>query len=127
MELIVVMFSLLFSFAAFSAPELKVIPMQDTYDQVNFGQVYVNSVRWASFKVWNSGDEPLFISRVGIAGPMDFAAWYDCGTVIPVGGECMVDIRYWPNNPGHHTGTFIMNGVEDKWNLYIRLWGQAYH
>jgi hypothetical protein len=80
-------------------PEMSVEPAK-----VDFGSQPVgSSTSPTTIRVANTGNEPLEITDIRATG--DFSQTNACGTALPPGGECTLNITFIPSFPGEHRGS----------------------
>ena len=73
----------------------------------------------------NLGSSPITISGVNVAGA-DFSETDDCGTGLPAGGICHIQVQFDPIQSGTRSGTLTINSSAPNGPTVISLTGTAY-
>lgn len=74
---------------------------------LNFGSQPIDVTSTAqTVTITNSGVGALTILGITVTG--DFAETNNCGTRLPRGGQCVVSVRFYPDNPGTLFGIFTI-------------------
>lgn len=88
----------------------------------NFGPVPVNSIRYATYTVKNTGTSPLHFRSSTISG-FEFSARHSCSGQLPPQGTCQFEIRYWPMWERWDSGRFFLDFEGSS--IQVDLWGQG--
>lgn len=95
--------------------------------QLYFGRVLVNSVNYRTAYITNRTGQPLTFRNEFSSG-MYFYANHNCYMGLQPYQNCSVQVRYWPNSPGYHSGNinFYFQGVNGMTQTEsISVWGEA--
>jgi hypothetical protein len=110
------------SFAQAQAEVEMIQPAGDQYYNYNFGSTFVNSTKYVDFTVTSTGDEPLQLKELGIAGAA-FNAYTNCPDSLPPGQKCTVRARFWPSDKRSYTGRLYLIFAHGR--SIINLYGRG--
>ncbi|WP_413577375.1 hypothetical protein ACLVWU_03540 [Bdellovibrio sp. HCB290] len=94
----------------------------DQYYNYNFGSTFVNSRKYVDFTVTSTGDEPLQLKELGIAGAA-FNAYTNCPTSLPPGQKCTVRATFWPSDKRSYSGRLYLVFAHGR--SIINLYGRG--
>jgi hypothetical protein len=96
--------------------------------QIYFGRVPVNSVNRQTTYIYNNTNTRLNFRNQYNSGQYLFTN-HNCFAGLEIGQSCMVQVQYWPTQPGYHMG-YIDFSFADKNNMFygksISVQGEAY-
>ena len=78
---------------------------------LNFGDQIVGTTSDPqTVTVMNINTEDLHISEVGLGGANfgDFAETTTCGSILPAGGSCTINVTFTPSVKGHRQGKLLI-------------------
>jgi hypothetical protein len=90
----------------------------------NFGNVIVGMRVPVSYKVTNTGDNPLTFHSATIQG-FGFDASHNCKAGLQPKATCSFTINYWPTMEGMSSGRFRIN-FDPESDIVVDLWGNAH-
>ncbi len=96
--------------------------LADQYYNYDFGATFVNSTKYVDFTVTSTGDEPLQLKELGIAGAA-FNAYTNCPDSLPPGQKCTVRARFWPSDKRSYSGRLYLIFAHGR--SIINLYGRG--
>ena len=106
--------------------ELAQVSTLDTrYYSYSFGDVRVNSSRWADFNFNNRGPEAVKIDRIDLWGQF-FHGQTNCPAVLAAGAACRVSVEFRPVFDGYTTGRLSFLTSSGDVVIDLSGWGRRY-
>lgn len=117
---------LLLSFPLFSWAHLvgvqAINPTEDQTLEFDFGKVPVGLTYYTFFTLTAPADKDLNITDMGVSGDM-YAAYTECGAVLPKGTSCDTEVDFSPTSVGIHEGQLGI--ATDLGNVLVNLKGEG--
>ncbi|MBL0125217.1 MAG: choice-of-anchor D domain-containing protein [Betaproteobacteria bacterium] len=98
---------------------------QQTTREITFGNQGIGTSRTISVNLLNVGTATATVNFSGVSAPMSLGG--TCGTTIPAGGSCQLDVTYAPTGAGTTNQTLSINHtspspIQNPSYPFLALW-----